>query len=78
MSELTIDVKTMRLGVQNWMEVLKGRGGIGDGSHKDACMFLMHRLFLGSAGDQEVLTLLTKFAKGIPVIIEERGKSCSS
>jgi hypothetical protein len=69
-----IDIATVREGVRQWMKSLEERGGIGDGSYRASCMFLMQRLFLGSAPDQEVITLLKKFALRSP-IIEER-KSC--
>jgi hypothetical protein len=71
-----IDIATAREGVRQWMKLLEERGGIGDGSYRTLCMFLMQRLFLGSAPDQEVIRLLKKFAAMKP-IIEER-KSCSS
>jgi hypothetical protein len=69
-----IDIATVREGVRQWMKLLKERGGLGDGTYRASCLFLMQRLFLGSAPDQEVITLLRKFALRSP-IIEER-KRC--
>jgi hypothetical protein len=72
-----IDIATVREGVRQWMKLLEERGGLGDGTYRTLCGFLMQRLFLGSAPDQEVITLLRKFALRSPAeaIIEER-KRC--